>query len=63
MSEKTASNGLWLLFFGSLCCSFALMYYHHIVVQNFTTFTDEVSVPEATDFIASLFGHEVAGEE
>ena len=40
-----------------------MMYYHYIVTQNFITFTDEETVPEATDFYATLFGHQVTVEE
>lgn len=56
MDEDVFSPLLLTTFFAGLGISFFVMYQTMIVHQNFAVFTDEETVPEATDFIAALMG-------
>ena len=52
---RTSAIAFWIFSFAFLC-SFMMMYQQIMIRENFVVFTDEATVPEATDFYASLFG-------
>lgn len=56
MSERRISQALFWGFLFAITCSFAAMYFQLIVHKSFEVFTDEETVPEATDFYGTLFG-------
>ena len=55
MTESRLSVLLFGIFFGVLGISMFVTYRATIIENNFIVFTDEETVPEGSDFIASFF--------